>query len=228
MTSVAAAKQDIGHQVAFVTPPLLDWQRQHFKLLQIEPLELAEPIYFFNRITFTSGMRASLHYPNLHFLTLRDLQLSSLPPATGGPLRVYISRRGQKRPLINEGNLERALRNIGFAVVQPETLPIAKQIEIFRSAKIIVAPTGAALTNLLYAQKATVFEIIPRDMTLSNTAHKWVAFLTAMGEGDWRPYFCEDVPGLEQPEINGQKRAGYKPFVLSITDLLSFIAPVLD
>ncbi|WP_296706062.1 glycosyltransferase 61 family protein [Rhodoblastus sp.] len=228
MTSVAAvAELAIDWQVPFVTPPLREWQRQHFKLLQIEPLELAEPIYAFGHIAFVSGMKGSLHNPNLHFQTLRDAQLSWLPAAAGGAQRIYISRRGHKRPLINEDKLEQALESIGFAIIHTENLPIAEQIETFRNASIIVAPTGAALANLLYAQRATVFEIIPRDMTLSDTAHKWVAFLTAMGEGDWRPFFCEDSPESEQAEIAGQKQPGYRAFELSIPDLLSFIAPAL-
>ena len=97
----------------------------------------------------------------------------------------------------------------------------------FNSAEMIVAPTGAALANLLYAKKATVFEIIPHDMTLSDTAHKWVAYLTAMGGGDWRPYFCEDAPNVEQPEMAGSKRPGYLPFNVPVADLVSFIARVL-
>jgi capsular polysaccharide biosynthesis protein len=230
MTSVAAVNEDISRQAVFVTPPLQDWQRQHFKLLQIEPVELAEPIYLFDHITFVSsvsGMGRALHNPNLHFLTLRDSQLSSLPSATNDFQRIYISRRGHKRPLVNEDKLEQTLKEVGFVVIQPETMPVSKQIEIFRSSKIIVAPTGAALANLLYAQKATVFEIIPRDMTLNDNYHKWVAFLTAMGEGDWRPFFCEDMPGYEQLEIAGIKQAGYKPFEISIEDIMSFISPVL-
>lgn len=228
MTSVAAiAELAVGWKVPFVTPPLREWQRQHFNLLQIEPLELAEPIYSFGHIAFVSGMKGALHNPNLHFQTLRDAQLSSLPAATGGAQRIYISRRGQKRPLINEDKLELALESIGFAIIHTETMSIAQQIETFRNASIIVAPTGAALGNLLYAQKATVFEIIPRGMTLSDTAHKWVAFLTAMGEGDWRPFFCEDCPESKQAEIVGQRPPGYRAFELSIPELLSFIAPVL-
>ena len=52
-------------------------------------------------------------------------------------------------------------------------------------------------------------------MTLDDFAHKWVAYLTAMGEGDWRPFFCKNLPDIVQPEIKGQKRAGYLPFHLS-------------
>ena len=227
MTSVAATAQAIGSQAVFLTPKLQDWQRQHFKLLQIKPVELTRPIYAIDQITFSSGMSGALHAPNAHFQTLRDLQLPGLPIAPNGPRRIYISRRGKKRKLINEDELERVLRHFGFAIILPETLPVAKQIIVFRSAKVIVAPTGAGLANLLYAQKASVFEIIPRDMTLNDYSHKWVAYLTAMGEGDWRPFFCEDLPGHEQAVIAGQKRPGYKPFEIPIDDLVSFIAPVL-
>ncbi|MBB4198745.1 hypothetical protein CCR94_08725 [Rhodoblastus sphagnicola] len=230
MTSVAAIVEEGDfRQVPFVTAPLKGWHRQYFELLNVQPLELSEPIYSFGRITFSSGMNNSLHKPNCHFHTLRDAVFERVPATTSaGAGLIYISRKGHHRPLINEAELEVALKAIGFSIIQPETLPIAEQINIFRSAKIVVAPTGAAMANLLFSRKETAIEILPRDMTLSDTGHKWVAFLTAMGEGDWRPYFCEDVSGVEQPEINGVKRAGLKPFTLSVADLISFIENVLD
>jgi hypothetical protein len=72
-----------------------------------------------------------------------------------------------------------------------------------------------------------VFEIIPHEMTLSDTAHKWVAYLIAMGGGDWRPYFCENLSGAEQRLVNGQKLPGYMPFDVSIPDVISFIESAL-
>jgi capsular polysaccharide biosynthesis protein len=228
MTSVAAiAQREELRKIPFVTPPLRDWQRQHFQLLNIEPLELPGLIYALGRVSFASGLKGSLHNPNLHFHTLRDAQLASIPSAIAGVPRIYISRQGQKRPMVNEAELEEALTEIGFAVVKPETMSVPEQIKVFSSAKIIVAPTGAGLANLLYAKRSTVFEIIPQDMTLDDFAHKWVAYLTAMGEGDWRPFFCKNLPDSVQPEIKGQKRAGYLPFHLSVADAISFIERTL-
>ncbi len=228
MTSVAAiAEREEFQKIPFVTPPLRDWQRQQYQLLNIEPLELPEPIYALGRVSFASGLKGSLHNPNLHFHTLRDAQLASIPSAIAGAPRIYISRRGQKRPMVNEAELEKALTEIGFVVVKPETMSAAEQIKMFSFAKIIVAPTGAGLANLLYAKRSTVFEIIPQDMTLDDSAHKWVAYLTAMGEGDWRPFFCENVPNVVRLEIKGQKRAGYLPFDLPVADAISFIERTL-
>ena len=52
--------------------------------------------------------------------------------------------------MVNEAELEEALTEIGFAVVKPETMSAPEQIKVFSCAKIIVAPTGAGLANLLY------------------------------------------------------------------------------
>jgi capsular polysaccharide biosynthesis protein len=220
MTSAHAfAQQNEFQSYPFLAPPLHDWQRQHFKLADIEPLELSEPIYALERVAFLSGIKSSLHTPNLHFLELRDSQLANLPAKPCGAAKIYISRRGYKRPLLNEPELEAELSALGFSVVKPETLSVVEQIEIFRSAKVVVAPTGAALANLLYAKQATVFEIIPQSMTRVARGAKWVAFLTAMGEGDWRPYF-----GLDAQNVNDEKRPGYVPFEVSVPDLLKYIA----
>jgi capsular polysaccharide biosynthesis protein len=225
LTSAAAlAENSAFRDNSFVVPPLRAWQRQHFDLLGITPTELSEPIYSIRRATFTSGIKGALHNPNMYFHVLRDAQTSRARLDQDHPLKIYISRQGQKRPFLSEPQLETALIERGFCIVRPETIPVSEQIAHFRSADVIVAPTGAALANWLYAKSGVrLVEIIPRDMTLSDTAHKWVAYLVAMAGGDWRPYFCENVGHQQRPEIGGQQRAGFLPFDLAIDELMAFI-----
>ena len=216
MTSVAAiAEREEFQKIPFVTPPLRDWQRQHYQLLNIEPLELPGLIYALGRVSFASGLKGSLHNPNLHFHTLRDAQLASIPSAIAGvPGFTSVATR-PKETDGHEAELEEALTEIGFVVVKPETMSAAEQIKVFSFAKIIVAPTGAGLANLLYAKRSTVFEIIPQDMTLDDFAHKWVAYLTAMGEGDWRPFFCEECAGrcpARDKRAKARRLSAFRPF----------------
>jgi capsular polysaccharide biosynthesis protein len=214
-------------QGPFVTPPLQPWQRQHFALLGTDMVELSGPLYRIRRAYYTSAFGQNMHNPNLHFLRLRTAQLQAAPPGAGG--RIYVCRKGQKRPLLCEDDLAAELRGRGFVTIQPELLPVRDQIAAFASADIIVAPTGAALANCLYCRPGTrVIEILPRDMTRSTTAHKWVAYLCALTGSDWRPYFCENSEDDDaMPEIGGVRRAGFLSFDLDLQDMLAFVDSAL-
>lgn len=71
--------------------------------------------------------------------------------------RLYISRSGAlKRRVANEEELVAMLVSRGFEVVRPEELSVRAQIDLFAAATCIVAPTGAALTNMLFAAPEAV------------------------------------------------------------------------
>jgi Glycosyltransferase 61 len=66
--------------------------------------------------------------------------------------RLYVTRAGtSRRRISNEGQLVAMLVDHGFEVVQPETLSVREQIDLFSRASQIVGASGAALTNMLYA-----------------------------------------------------------------------------
>jgi capsular polysaccharide biosynthesis protein len=77
--------------------------------------------------------------------------------------RIYISRRRTgTRTIDNEDELEILLATLGFETHYMETYPLATQAQLLADAKIVVAPHGAGLANLLFARKgASVVEIVP-------------------------------------------------------------------
>jgi hypothetical protein len=77
---------------------------------------------------------------------------TNVPPANrASPRHLYIDRSHSRlRPLVNERDLVAPLAAMGFAIVRPETMSVADQVRLFRGAETIVAPHGAALTNLAY------------------------------------------------------------------------------
>ncbi|MGH7213454.1 MAG: glycosyltransferase family 61 protein [Tepidisphaeraceae bacterium] len=77
------------------------------------------------------------------------------------PTRVYLSRQhAARRRVSNEDELMSYLVEKGFRICIPEEMTVRQQIETFRDASVIVAPHGAALTNLIYADPgATVVEL---------------------------------------------------------------------
>jgi capsular polysaccharide biosynthesis protein len=67
------------------------------------------------------------------------------------------------RRLLNEESLLPSLRNLGFEIIRPGEMPLTTQIEKFRKAKVVLAPHGAGLTNILFCRPdTTLIEIFPR------------------------------------------------------------------
>lgn len=65
--------------------------------------------------------------------------------------RVLILRQGTRRALHGQDRLWHALRERGFEAYTPTaSTPLEEQIQVFRTADVVVAPTGAALTNILF------------------------------------------------------------------------------
>lgn len=78
----------------------------------------------------------------------RRLGLSQEP----GRRKLYLSRAGtDRRRVVNEDGLIACLAARGFETVRPELLSVSEQVTLFGEASHIVAPTGAALTNMIYA-----------------------------------------------------------------------------
>ena len=80
----------------------------------------------------------------------------------GFPERIYISREKAKyRRVLNEGEVREILRQYGFVTVSPESMSLEEQIAMFAAAKMIIAPHGSGLTNIIFCQPGTkIIEII--------------------------------------------------------------------
>lgn len=88
---------------------------------------------------------------------------------TGGKHRIYVSRGNVKRRrLINESEVISVLENYGFTAISMDGKTLQEQVKIFSSSEAIVAPHGAALTNLLFIQpKTKIIELIPHGFVNS-------------------------------------------------------------
>lgn len=67
------------------------------------------------------------------------------------PKRFVISRVGRRRFTDVDWALTEHFRGLGFPIVDPSALSPAQQQALFRHAEEVVAPTGAALANLVWA-----------------------------------------------------------------------------
>jgi capsular polysaccharide biosynthesis protein len=77
--------------------------------------------------------------------------------------RFYLRRGSRYRALLNEIEIEERLADWGFELLSPDGLSIHTQIRLFREAEIIVAPTGAALTNIVWCQPDTPVIVLASD-----------------------------------------------------------------
>ncbi|MDP1651250.1 MAG: glycosyltransferase family 61 protein [Rhodocyclaceae bacterium] len=77
--------------------------------------------------------------------------------------RIYIKRNSSYRRLLNEPEIEELLSEHGFDTVDTGELTIEEQIGIFAHCELIVGPSGAALTNMLWCCPETRVVILHSD-----------------------------------------------------------------
>ncbi|MEM6611420.1 MAG: glycosyltransferase family 61 protein [Cyanobacteria bacterium P01_C01_bin.72] len=73
---------------------------------------------------------------------------------------VFISRRkALGRRITNEMEVLEALQPWGFAAYILEEMSYVEQVQLFAQAKVIIAPHGAGLTNLIFADNPLILEL---------------------------------------------------------------------
>jgi hypothetical protein len=87
---------------------------------------------------------------------LREFARAAVTPIVNeGPRRLYLARSKQSnnlRQLINNAQVEALIANYGFTKIESNNLTFAAQVLACMSAEIIIAPVGAALANMIFAQ----------------------------------------------------------------------------
>ncbi len=102
----------------------------------------------------SSGYTGYMPKWTVHFLrkSLLNKNIVKIPDYE----RIYISREdGRGRKVINEEQVTNLLVPYGFKTLVLDQLSLDEQIQIFYSAKIIIAPHGGGLTNLVFANPGT-------------------------------------------------------------------------
>lgn len=138
---------------AVVVPHQARYQRQLLELAGID-LPLVQPrpgrTCSADRLLVPSTPNQDLDAPRFVTEWLRK----RLPPsgAGGTPRRLYLSRgrRPNSRRYVEEPQLWPRLERRGFVMVDPGTLSVQEQIDLFHGAEAVVAPHGAALTNITF------------------------------------------------------------------------------
>lgn len=106
---------------------------------------------------------------------------------------VYI-RRSQSRRLENEAGALGLLQRFGFETVQPETLSVAAQIELFASVRAIVAVHGAATANAMFSDRLSLLELFQPGFITA-------PFFTLAGAAGWDYWYLECEPAELQGSV---------------------------
>ena len=110
-----------------------------------------------------------------HNIKLRYLQV--IP---GCFRKLFIKRSSNYRKLLNELEIESILEQNGFCSLDPGTLSISEQINIFSQAEIIVGSSGAAMTNIIWCNEGTQVIILHSDHPFKNYPY-WDALARTSG-----------------------------------------------
>lgn len=139
---------------------------------------------------------------------------SLFPEKAPGPEKIYLHRGASRRRLVNEADLETALKKTGFVSVQPDKLSVAEQAKLVSTAKCVVAPHGGALTNLIFAPPGALllelFHPQHKNLCYVNIAaacgHRYASLdgHSANQAGDRQLEYTIDVPAVLQM-IAGKK-----------------------
>ncbi|GGJ28855.1 glycosyltransferase family 61 protein [Neoroseomonas lacus] len=133
------------------------------------------------------------------YTRIRERAASTTPAAEMRP--IYISRRDtQKRPLVNEPDLEAALAERGFDILTMSSLSFAEQVARVDAATMVVGAHGAGFALLATARPGReVVEIVPSfrgDMQIrvcmanisrivGHRHHLWLEPMPATTAGHW-------------------------------------------
>ncbi len=138
---------------AVIVPHQTGYQRQLLELAKIPgPYVQPRPDRTFtaDRLLVPSTPNQDLDAPRATTQWLRD----RLPPSgrDDTPKRLYLSRGRTPYTRIyrQEPELWPRLEARGFVMLDPGTLTVQEQIDVFHGAEVIVAPHGAALTNITF------------------------------------------------------------------------------
>ena len=97
----------------------------------------------------------------IHYVRNNIFNRLGLNPSHGFR-KLFITRKKPKyRRLLNIEKIEELMITLGFEIVFAESLSFINQVQLFSQAEIVVGPSGAGLTNIIFCpQNCNVFVLI--------------------------------------------------------------------
>ena len=156
--------QGFFHFYLELMPFMLEQKGQYSFLISIPPEKFYFEVLDYFKLSYVSlehheknltsqfTIRKKFLYPDFDSLiTLRRILLSKKFTMNSKFSRLYLTRRNNKngRRLYNESEISDYLISKNFLIIDLDTIPFSQQINLMKSAEIVVAPHGAALSHLV-------------------------------------------------------------------------------
>jgi capsular polysaccharide biosynthesis protein len=181
----------------FVDAPLRPFQRDSMRRAfgvepEIEVLPRPLTSYRFRRVLHVANSSQNT-VPHPEAVRMVRQRLSRHLHLSAKGKRVYLSRANTGTRLNrNQQAVDMTLSRFGIVPVDTSTMSIEQQVEFFKDVEMVVAPAGAALTNLLFCPPTT------RVVILTAATHHFETFTAiasaigqpcwvAMSSGDFQP-----------------------------------------
>jgi hypothetical protein len=130
--------------------------------LKNNPIFIKYPNIFVAKYVFTQSDMYSGFWHNSDIIKLKKVFLNT--PLIKQNKYIYISRRNSTRSIYNEESFEKFLKNISFDIIFLEEISVSEKILIFQSSKIIIAPHGGGLSNIVWCNlNCKIIEIFSDD-----------------------------------------------------------------
>jgi hypothetical protein len=165
-----ALRQRGAHRVTLLLPELLPWQAETLALLgyqDVPRLTLDQSkTYLLPEAEYSEflGYRPSSIVSYAAAATFRRLAAAApwLPDSAD---EIYVARTdAQNRAVANEAELIDFLRRQGVRIIVPGSLSVAEQIAVFRTARLVIGPHGAGMSNIAFCQpRSFVYELLPQN-----------------------------------------------------------------
>ncbi len=176
-----------------------DFINEFFDYLGISPHKIiANPCRGTRTLRAFLPQASSPYYNHLTYTYARQLVTAQIDLSDNCCYhpRVYIARgKVAHRKVKNQEAVYEVLRPYDFELRVLDNLKVREQAQIFYHADVLIAPHGAALTNLMYGKKGNkVLEILPNDC--NNAQYFSLAAYAQMH------YFAMYSPPLQNPILD--------------------------
>lgn len=115
------------------------------------------PCFFVTHFKSTAQCQLEDYYADadaLKFIRQAGLHCAAAAELLQAPKRIFLARKQSLRAY-NQEDIWQLLAGYGFTEVYLEDLSFAQQVALINQAQVIVGPTGAAWSNLLFATSGT-------------------------------------------------------------------------
>jgi len=161
---------------------------------QLIPMQISS--HFAPEHLLVPAFCAGLDMPNWAPEYLRSRVLDTPPPIVNR--RLYLSRgKTARRRLLNEEALLPILARHGFDVVHPQDLGFKEQAQLFASARCVIGPSGAALTNAIFLAPGGALAVLQPHSGMG--PHVFYSLASAAGLHYWELHGILE-PGSAAPE----------------------------